>query len=264
MPDFNTNLRLFQMNSPINVMHETEGYFNAGVNGYTGQFQSLSGNSTARAAVYDKNNLILVQGSKDLNFGSSYFLIGFWVKFANQNFTTDDITLLLKFDDDSVSATTLPTLTWTDSGYYVKKTWAKDSSAFYYRADNVPNFDSDTPPTSLTPSGTISYIDWTVPHYITITRTNDGQITYRCDDSIFGVDTNTANFNLTNNSFLLMDAFGHENTVGNVPIIDDLIIADEDVESVSTKAPTNYLVGYSVEPDEVPWTPTIGNILKVY
>ena len=264
MPDFNTNLRLFQMNSPINVAQDTEGYFNAGVNAYTGHFQSLTGNSTARAAVYDKNQLILAENSaKDMDFGNGYFLIGFWLQFAIQNFTTDDITIVLQFEDGSTSFTTLPVLTWTDSGYYVKKTWAPDSSTFYYRADNYPDFDSGSP-TSLTPSGTLGYINWTTAHYITIVRETNGAITYRCDGTIFGVDNNTANFNLNSNSFMIMDAFGHENTIGNTPIIDDLIIANQDIQSISTTAPTDYLVSYSVSPGTIPWQPTIGNILKVY
>lgn len=259
----NTNLRLFQVNTPIDVTTETDTYLNAGVNAYTGQFPTLSGNETSRAAVFDKNNLIMAPADKSLNFGTGYFLIAFWVKFADQSLAASDISIGLYFEDESIVMTDLPTLNWIESGYYVKKTMAKDSSAFYYRADQVPDFDSGTP-TSLTPSGTLTNIDWTTPHYISIVRDN-GVITFRCDGNIFAVATNSANFDLTSNSFLVMDAFGHEDTIGNVPIIDDLVLSNEDIKGISSTPPTDYITKYTVDPGNIPWVPSVmTNILKVY
>lgn len=211
-----TNIRLFAVNQPINVENDTENYINAGVNGYIGQFPSITGNSTARAAVFEKGSIIMLNGTKDLNFTGD-FVVGMWIKFMPQRFSGSDITVVILFEDGSVSSAILPnTYTWTDA------------------------------------------------HYLSILRDSSGNISYRVDGTVFETDTNTAALNLGSQSLIAIDAFGHENTVGNIAIVDDLVIADSDITEVSASSnPTNYLKAYSFDP-VIPWVPKVANILKVY
>lgn len=108
-----TNVRLFQVNQPIEVTNNRDWYLNNGVEGYTGQFQSLnSDNTTSRAGVYKKStNLILNSANRTITLPDT-FVIGFWFKFLPGRFSDVPISVILHFDSSTEITTSLPT-----SGY---------------------------------------------------------------------------------------------------------------------------------------------------
>lgn len=104
-----TNVRLFQVNQPIEVTNNKDKYLNSGVEGYTGQFQGLTTvNGTSRAGVYKKSNFLIKNNSREITL-TNEFVIGMWFKFLPGRVTDAPIYVILHFDDNDEVVTTLPT-----------------------------------------------------------------------------------------------------------------------------------------------------------
>ena len=104
-----TNVRLFQVNQSIEVTNNSDKYLNAGVEGYTGQFQSTASvNSTSRAGVYKKSNFLIKNNERQIVLPNE-FVIGMWFKFLPGRFTNVPIHVIIHFDDNDEVVTTLPT-----------------------------------------------------------------------------------------------------------------------------------------------------------
>jgi hypothetical protein len=118
------NIRLINVNTPINTSIDNEKWINSGVSAADSFFKSITHNSECRSGVYRYDNF-LYHNTKKIDLPTT-FTIAMWAKFISRPITDRTCYFGLVFNDGTSVINTIPsTVTKTDMNYY---TISRDSS----------------------------------------------------------------------------------------------------------------------------------------
>jgi hypothetical protein len=148
------NIRLIQVNTPVNTTITNEKWINSGVSAYDGVFETTTINTDCRAGLYEYNNF-LYHATKTIDLPST-FTIAMWARFVSRPITDRPCYFGLIFEDGTSIVNTIPdTITKTNNNYY---TISRDSSGLVSFKINGTTIGTDTNNTADVNLSSASYV----------------------------------------------------------------------------------------------------------